>query len=36
MDKDMDLIVINQQEEEQLRSKGFPNIRNRKWFNFES
>ena len=35
MDKDMDLIVINQQEEEQLRSQGVPNIRNRKWFNFE-
>ena len=32
----MDLIMINQQEEEQLRSQGVPSIRNRKWFNFES
>ena len=27
MDKDMDLIMINQQEEKQLRSQGVPNIR---------
>ena len=27
MDKDVDLIMINQQEEEQLRSQGVPNIR---------
>ena len=26
MDKDVDLIMINQQEEEQLRSQGVPNI----------
>ena len=27
MDKNVDLIMINQQEEEQLRSQGVPNIR---------
>ena len=27
MDKNADLIMINQQEEEQLRSQGVPNIR---------
>ena len=27
MDKNVDLIMINQQQEEQLRSQGVPNIR---------
>ena len=27
MDKNVDLIMINQQEEEQLRSQGVPNVR---------
>ena len=28
MDKNVDLIMINQQEEEQLASQGVPNVRN--------